>query len=206
MFRRLAPPPLTTAMPAMSRAACARPLALALVLALAGCGSIGRLGEAVGTLGGSIEPYRIDVLQGNVVTREQAAALKPGMPRDQVAGLLGTPLLTSVFHAERWDYVFSFQRQGQPVQQRRLTVFFKDDRLDRVLGDGLPSETEFVASLDARRKPGPEPVLEASEEALRAFRTQNPGPQPASPSSSTASASATPAPVPAGGYPPLEKR
>jgi outer membrane protein assembly factor BamE len=66
--------------------------------------------------------------------------------------------VASVFHANRWDYVFTFQRQGQPPQQRKLAVFFKDEVLERVESDELPSEAEFVASLDVRRRPGKVPV------------------------------------------------
>jgi len=123
---------------------------------------------------GLLTPYRIEVVQGNVVTREQAQQLRPGMTREQVASVLGTPLLASIFHADRWDYVFSFRRQGQPPQQRRLTVFFKGDLLERVEGDELPSETEFVASLDVRRPTGKVLPLEATEEQLKAFEARNP--------------------------------
>jgi SmpA / OmlA family len=63
---------------------------------------------------GLVTPYRIDVTQGNVVTKELAAQVKPGMSREQVRDVLGSPLLTSAFHADRWDYVFTFRRQGVP--------------------------------------------------------------------------------------------
>lgn len=145
---------------------------------------------------GFVSPYKVDVLQGNVVTREQAQALQPGMARDQVRGVLGSPLLTSVFHADRWDYVFTLKRQGQPPQQRRLTVFFKGDAMDRIESDELPSETEFVSSLDARRKAEKVPPLEATEEQLKAFQARNAG-------SVRAPAPVTPA-APTTAYPPLE--
>ena len=138
-------------------------------------------------------PYRIDILQGNVVTREQAQLLQPGLNKEQVRGLLGSPLLTSVFHADRWDYVFSFKRQGQPLQQRKLTVFFKGDVLERHEADELPSESEFVSSLDSGRKLDKPPALEATEAQLKAFQSGNAAP-------ATPSATA----VPAASFPPLE--
>ncbi len=142
-----------------------------------------------------VTPYKIDVLQGNVVTSEQAQALSPGMSRLQVRDMLGSPLLTSVFHADRWDYVFTFKRQGQEPQRRKLTVFFKGDVLERVEADPLPSEAEFVASLDVRKTTGKAPLLQATDEQLKAFQQRNAPP-----------AAATPAPVVAPGttYPPLE--
>ena len=63
------------------------------------------LGVALWMLAGCawLEPYKVPIVQGNVVTREQVAVLRPGMSRIQVRDILGTPLLTSVFHAHRWD-------------------------------------------------------------------------------------------------------
>jgi outer membrane protein assembly factor BamE len=86
---------------------------------LTGCGSFN---GASSSIAGLVTPYKIDVVQGNFVSKEQAAALTPGMTRGQVRGILGSPLLTSIFHADRWDYVFTFKRQGVEPQARRVTV------------------------------------------------------------------------------------
>ncbi|CAG2141765.1 outer membrane protein assembly factor BamE [Cupriavidus plantarum] len=97
----------------------------------------------------AITPYRINIVQGNFVSREAASQLREGMTRDQVRFLLGTPLLTDVFHGNRWDYVFSFRRGSTPVvQQRRYTVYFQDDKLVKFGGDELPSEYELIAEID----------------------------------------------------------
>jgi outer membrane protein assembly factor BamE len=134
----------------------------------------------------------MDIVQGNVVTSEQSAMLKPGMSRAQVRDLLGTPLLTSVFHEDRWDYVFTLKRQGVAPQSRRVTVFFKNAELLRFEADALPSEAEFAATLGKMNLPSKLPELEATPESLQKL----PAPVKA----------ATPAllpPVPAS-YPPLE--
>lgn len=146
----------------------------------------------------SLSPYQVDIQQGNVVTREQAEAIKPGMPRAQVREVLGSPLLTSLFHASRWDYAFTFRRQGQPLQERKLTVFFKDDKVERMEADALPSEAEFVASLAARRPAGQAPALEATEEQLKNFQARNAATAAPAPATSTATGTAPVA------YPPLE--
>lgn len=138
-----------------------------------------------------LQPYRVPVVQGNVVTREQVEVLRPGMSRIQVRDILGTPLLASVFHADRWDYVFTLKRQGAETQARRVTVYFKDGVLDRYEADALPSETEFVSTLGSREPPKV-PVLEAAPEKLQAF----PAPTPTPPTPSLP-------PLPAS-YPPLE--
>lgn len=166
-------------------------LYLSLCMALAACSS---LNGASHRLVSVVTPYKVDVVQGNFVSSEQVALLKPGMGRQAVRDLLGTPLLQSVFHADRWDYVFTFKHQGEEPQLRKVSVFFKGDALERFDADAVPTEAEFVATLDSgRAKAGKVPVLEASEESLKQFPAANKGPK---------EAKVLP-PLPAS-YPPLE--
>lgn len=164
-------------------------LLLAASASLLACGSVNSASTRIASL---VTPYKIDIVQGNFVSKEQAAAVKPGMSRVQVRDILGTSLLASIFHADRWDYVFTFKRQGAEPQARRVTVFFKDAVLERIEADDLPTEAEFVASLGAGRKSGKVPELELTEEKLKqlpvAAKVVEPKPQP---------------PLPAS-YPPLE--
>jgi outer membrane protein assembly factor BamE len=139
--------------------------------------------------------YKPEVVQGNFVSREQVQALRAGMPRQAVRDVLGTPLLSSVFHADRWDYAFTIRRQGADPQQRRISVFFKSDMLDRIEGDPLPTEAEFAAKLDNRRPPTKLPELKASEVELAKF--------PAKPAPAADSAG-LPNPAAPVSYPPLE--
>ncbi len=165
---------------------------LLLIVASLGLTACSNLDGASNRLVGLVTPYKIDIVQGNFVSKEQAAALKPGMSRTQVRDILGTPLLTSVFHADRWDFIFTFKRQGLTPQSRKVAVFFKGDTLERVEADELPSEVEFVSSLDSGRKSGPVPSLQMTEEALK----QLPTPAKAAP--------AKPLPPLPASYPPLE--
>jgi outer membrane protein assembly factor BamE len=82
-----------------------------------------------------LTPYRIDVRQGNFVSQEMVAQLKPGQTKDQVRFILGTPLVADMFHADRWDYVYRFQPGHGEPQERRLVVFFSEGKLLRVGGD-----------------------------------------------------------------------
>ena len=94
-------------------------------------------------------PYVPDIVQGNFISSEQYAKLQLGMSREQVRQILGTPLLASYFHANRWDYVFEFKRAGQRVgKERHVTVFFDGDKLVKFEGDALPTEVELVAEID----------------------------------------------------------
>jgi outer membrane protein assembly factor BamE len=139
--------------------------------------------------------YRPEVVQGNFVSREQVQALRLGMPRQAVRDILGTPLVTSLFHSDRWDYAFTIRRQGSEPQQRRFSVFFKNDLLDRVEGDPLPTEAEFAARLDSRRPPAKLPELKATETDLAKF------PVKPAPAAGAAQPAAPAGPV---SYPPLE--
>ena len=165
-------------------------LAVAACALAAGCSSFD---NASNRIVGLVTPYRVEVVQGNFISREQVEALKPGMTRQQVRDVLGTPLVTSIFHTDRWDYVFTLKRQGVEPQERKLTLFFKGDALERFEGDSMPSEAEFVAALDKRRH-GKVPPLEATPEQLKRYETGKP-----------AAADVVPTPPPVTtNYPPLE--
>ncbi|MBN3819254.1 outer membrane protein assembly factor BamE, partial [Paraburkholderia sp. Se-20369] len=122
-------------------------IAAVAVAALAGCSSYDSVTQRIAQ---SITPYRITVVQGNFVSQEKASQLQVGMTRDQVRALLGTPLLSDMFHADRWDYLFYFKRGSTAVvQQRDLVLTFSGDRLAGWTGaDNLPSELDLLADID----------------------------------------------------------
>lgn len=108
-------------------------VSLWIVVALAGCTT-----------------YRIDIQQGNVVTQEMVAKLKPGMTRSQVKFVMGTPLVADVFHPNRWDYFYKFDKAGRPREQRTLTLVFDTDALKQIVGDvnaapGLGEEDKTIS-------------------------------------------------------------
>ena len=108
--------------------------AVSLTLMLCGCSYLSRLSV-----------YKLDINQGNYLTQDQLEKLKVGQTRQQVRTVLGTPLLADPFHANRWDYVYEFQRQGQMLEHRQFTVYFVDDRLARWEGDEMPPPPAEVA-------------------------------------------------------------
>ena len=89
--------------------------------------------------------YKLDINQGNYITQDQVDRLKVGLTRQQVRTVLGTPLLADPFHANRWDYIYAFERQGKVHEERRLAVYFVDDRLARWEGDEMPPPPAEVA-------------------------------------------------------------
>jgi len=96
-------------------------------LLLAGCNNIPILPI--------LTPYKIDIQQGNYVTQDMIAKLKPGMSRSQVRFALGTPLVVDPFRTDRWDYAYMLLKGGELVEQRTVTVMFNGDQMDRIVGD-----------------------------------------------------------------------
>ena len=129
-----------------------RVLALPAVLFLASCSSVHVPG---------LTPYRMEIQQGNYVSQDMVSQLKPGMTKDQVRFVLGTPLITDVFHADRWDYVFRRQRANSNyLEHRKISVFFEDGKLKRIEGDVKPAanvDTSGVKTPPAPGKPAPKP-------------------------------------------------
>lgn len=161
-------------------------LRLALVCLLScltsACGTMSSVGSGISSGVSSVAgwaptflgPYRPDVHQGNIITKEMVEQLRLGMTREQVRFMLGTPLLTSEFHKDRWDYAYYLNPRKGEVQNRRLTVNFKDNRLETFKSDEMPQEVMadiLILGPNARRKP-----REAPRQAEKAPDAQTPIP------------------------------
>lgn len=85
-----------------------------------------------------LQAHKIDIDQGNVVTSEQVGQLQPGMSKEQVRFLLGTPLLVDVFHAERWEYLYYSKPGKEEATQRRLSLIFSGNTLQEISGEAAP--------------------------------------------------------------------
>jgi outer membrane protein assembly factor BamE len=122
-------------------------LAAAAVALVTGCSTYDSVTQRIAQ---SITPYRITVVQGNFVSKEAATQMQVGMSRAQVRQLLGTPLLSDMFHADRWDYLFYFKRGSTAiVQQRDFIVLFANDHVASWSGgEDLPSNLELLADID----------------------------------------------------------
>ncbi|MBP7080103.1 MAG: outer membrane protein assembly factor BamE [Rhodocyclaceae bacterium] len=107
---------------------------LALLPLIAAC-SNGPSKEVASDFETWINPWKIDVRQGNFISTQTATLLKVGQSRDQVRSILGSPLVMDAFHADRWDYPYRFVTGNEILVDRRLTVFFKDNKVVRIDGD-----------------------------------------------------------------------
>lgn len=86
--------------------------------------------------------YRLTVQQGNVITQEMVDSLKPGMTHEQVAYIMGEPVIKNPFDQSRWDYVYTLRVPRFVDDQARLSLFFVDGKLARFSGDFKPSDEE----------------------------------------------------------------
>jgi outer membrane protein assembly factor BamE len=166
----------------------------------------------------SITPYRIEIQQGNFVSQEMVSQLKLGMSKDQVRFVLGTPLITDSFHADRWDYVFRRQRiNSKELEHRKIAVFFEDGKLKRIEGDVTPSASTDAAGVklpeastdaaavklpEAKPEAQPAPAAAATPESKPAEQSAAEAVKPAQASVPEKPAAA---PVPSGDKPPQEK-
>jgi outer membrane protein assembly factor BamE len=157
-------------------------LVCGLALTLAGCESMysvsssvkGGVSSAASWAPTFLGPYRPDVHQGNIVTKEMVDQLRIGMTRDQVRFMLGTPLLTSEFRKDRVDYIYYLNPLKGPVQNRRLTLYFKENRLDRFNADPMPPDAEadsLILGVTTRRVP-----RKSQEPAIPMPDVSTPGP------------------------------
>jgi outer membrane protein assembly factor BamE len=173
-----------------SRRTAASAALLSAVLITAGCGSV------TGYLPHFLEPYRPDIQQGNVITSDMVDQLRPGMTRDQVRFMLGTPLLTDAFHPERWDYLYYLNPRVGAPQRRNLVVYFKDNRLDHFTSDPMPPES-MADNLILGQKPYARSSTPPKAPALQAAPPESDSPKepasrPAAPGSDSPPASQAP--------------
>lgn len=128
-------------------------------LLLTGCGSVERIPFI----------HHIDIQQGNVITQEMVDQLKPGMSKRQVKFTLGSPMIADTFHQDRWDYLYRMAPGKGPVEQKHITLLFKDDALVSINGDYRPNPQPDLA---AATKPSTTVVVPPHERKARGILTR----------------------------------
>jgi outer membrane protein assembly factor BamE len=107
--------------------------------------------------------YRQTIPQGNLLDQADVDTLKPGMTKRQVALILGTPAVQSPFHEDRWDYVYSYKVDEQPLVVKSLSLNFLDGQLAQIEGDFKPGGKENVFKPE-------DIIIEATREYQRTLR------------------------------------
>jgi len=83
---------------------------------------------------------------------EDVEQIRPGMTRSQVRALLGSPVMESVFHADRWIYVYYDKPSKKKPFKHQLAIFFDEDRVSHVeqAGDPLPMNEDEIGKIQQR--------------------------------------------------------
>jgi len=123
---------------------------LASVLA-AGCANVPESIETYIPIITQFGVYKLDINQGNYISQDMVDKLKTGQTKAQVKTILGTPLITSAFRDNRWDYVYEYQRNGRVREHRQFTVYFKEDALARWEGDEMPQSAQELNRIAGTR-------------------------------------------------------
>jgi outer membrane protein assembly factor BamE len=140
--------------------------AIAALFLVSACGSA--------RLPGPVSPYRMEIQQGNFISQDTVSQLKLGMTKEQVRFVLGTPLITDSFHADRWDYVFRRQKSNSSeLEHHKLAVFFEDGKLVRVDSDVVPAAPADAATIK---------TPETKKAEVPATKTEVPAAKPETPS------------------------
>ena len=101
-----------------------------------------------------IKPHKIGVWQGNALEQRAIDGVKPGMTREQVHFLLGTPMTKNPFNANRWEYLYLFQPGDGDPYRRLISVVFEGETVARIEGDITPPKKpdEGTEALDISKK------------------------------------------------------
>ena len=89
--------------------------------------------------------HRVTIQQGNVITQQMVDRLKPGMTREQVAYVMGEPVIRNPFDQDRWDYVYTLRVPGVVQDHMKMSLFFTDGLLSHFVGDLAPSDQQAEA-------------------------------------------------------------
>ena len=83
-------------------------------------------------LGGCIHAYVPTIKQGNVLSEQQINQLKKGMSKADVQYALGAPVLQNSIDPNRWDYIYTVKKVQKTLQEKRLTLYFKNNKLYKI--------------------------------------------------------------------------
>ncbi len=102
-----------------------------------------------------LSPYKMDIRQGNYITTEMRDKLKLGMSKSQVRYVLGTPMVSDPFHADRWDYVYSLEQRGKVVEKQHYKLLFSGEHLVSIDDGTVVEPPRVIAATPVVSAPAP---------------------------------------------------
>jgi outer membrane protein assembly factor BamE len=91
-----------------------------------------------------IPAYKIDVQQGNILTNEDIDQIRIGMDKEKIQYILGSPTITDPFHANRWDYAYTFKPGYGKLEKKNISLYFERDILVKTSGSLEPDTSRSV--------------------------------------------------------------
>ena len=90
--------------------------------------------------------YKTPVQQGNILKQEDIDEVKPGMTKQQVAIILGTPTIADPFDQDRWDYINTSKVKGKFKKLKKFSLYFEDNKLSKTEGNYFPNKDEVTTT------------------------------------------------------------
>lgn len=82
--------------------------------------------------------YKTEQHQGNYVTQSMINQLEPGMSKEQVRFVMGTPLLVDAYHPDQWHYLFRHRDKEANFEEKRMILHFEGNQLAHMEGTYRP--------------------------------------------------------------------
>lgn len=95
--------------------------------------------------------YKPNVQQGNVLDQKDVNKIKPGMSKEQIAFILGKPVLDTNLENNTWYYLYYLIPSRGDRVEKRMVLTFKDDRLETIDGTVKPQSEEEQAAAEAEK-------------------------------------------------------
>ncbi len=102
----------------------------------------------------TMQVYKLKIQQGNIVTPDMLEQLKPGMSKNQVAFVMGNPVLKDSFSTRQWDYLYRLERREDNIEQYHIRVFFDQGQKYSHYEGELPEEEKEKIASPADEKTG----------------------------------------------------
>ena len=106
--------------------------------------------------------YRIDIQQGNLIEQRMLDKLKPGMDKEKVLFIMGSPIIIDPFHSNLWEYIYSYQEGGNNREQLHITLHFEGEKLAYISGDIRIGDPNLEESEEAM--PAGKPATESEQD------------------------------------------
>ncbi|MER2491386.1 outer membrane protein assembly factor BamE [Catenovulum sediminis] len=92
--------------------------------------------------------YRIDIRQGNYIEQKDVAKLRQNMSKEQVAFVLGNPVIDDSFNSDTWYYLYHVNYgDGREPRRIELTLQFENNQLQDMVGS-IEKPENFTDPID----------------------------------------------------------